>query len=78
MKFEINPDIINRTICDKDFICLQENPKCNICGIKYCFENEFCLTENVKFGTCINSFYFGNEKMCNCPVRIAIYNKYGI
>ncbi len=78
MKFEINPDIISLTTCDNDFICLQENSQSNICNIKYCFENEFCLTENPKSGTCINSFYFGNEKMCKCPVRIEIFNKYGI
>lgn len=79
MKFEISDEIINKTVCDKDFRCLEEgNAENKICKIKRCFDNEYCLLKELTFGSCINSFSFGYSDICKCPVRIEIYYKYGV
>ncbi|RLD47679.1 MAG: hypothetical protein DRI94_13655 [Bacteroidetes bacterium] len=78
MNFEIDSDIINKTHCDKDFICLKEEAEDNICKINKCFDDKFCSISKAKFENCINCFSFGYSRMCKCPVRIEIFKKYGI
>lgn len=78
MKFEISSDIINKTQCDKDFMCLKENSVEKICQIKKCLDSDYCLLKESKFGNCINRFSFGFSEICKCPTRIEIHNKYGI
>jgi len=78
MKFEIASDIIKNTNCDKNFMCLKDGAKENICVINKCLDNKYCLLKEAKFGFCINRFSFGYSDICKCPVRIEIFNKYGI
>ena len=78
MKFQIDSEIIKKTDCDKDFMCLEEEAKENLCEIRKCLNDRYCLLKEAKFGYCVNRFSFGYSSICKCPVRIEIYNKYGI
>ena len=78
MKFEIPEEIIKKTNCNKNYICLKEHAEKEICKIDKCIDNKYCLLKKIKYDFCINRFSFGNSQMCKCPVRIEIFNKYGI
>ena len=78
MKFDIAQEIIEKTNCDKNFLCLKEGTTENICKINKCLDNQYCLLKEPKFGFCVNRFSFGYSDICKCPVRIEIFNKYDI
>ncbi len=83
-KLEISEDIINRTThCHSNFYCLnnEENPQCPV-GLTMC-KVERKIGEGmvfVKYNNSIACNYclpFGKgDKICCCPVRYEIYERY--
>lgn len=65
------------TKCNKDFACLKKNGKPS-CAV------EDCINDQVLFVSFLNNEYcpyresFGNEFICGCPVRKALFDKYRI
>ena len=78
MKFNIPSHIIKKTQCEKDFMCLKEGAESQICKINQCLGNQYCLLKESKIENCINRFSFGFSEICKCPVRVEIFEKYGI
>jgi len=76
MKFVIDDCILERTIhCVKNFECLES--KDSSCVLK---DVECCVDGKVLFLNCDEmcryKMTFGNSRICNCPTRKAIFNKY--
>ena len=76
--YEIEENIIKDTTkCNYDFGCLEnENHLCLDAKVA------FCVGGQVHFIDCPEKFCkskmdFGNGKICSCPTRKEIYNKYG-
>ena len=76
MELEIDQELLNNTECNKDFVCLsgRDNTLFEVIGT---------LGHNmVEIGgptpiNCQHSANYGALHACKCPVRIAIYKKYG-
>ena len=73
-KIEIDQKIIDKTECDFDFACLKNNLP--FCKVERCID-KVCFLSSVSDSNCNNKIYFGDSIICNCPVRIEIYDKYG-
>ena len=78
--FEINEEIVAKTIhCSNNHDCLSKKG-----GNSYCLNIEIikCVGNKLLFVECTNSYcrycmkYGRGSTICNCPVRVAIYNKY--
>lgn len=76
MAFFIDPEIIKKTNCEKEFDCLQTERK-YLCKVEVrvgdnfymnCHHNEFCSNQEKLPGL----------NKCHCLVRKAIYENYGI
>ncbi len=80
MKFIVEEGLLSKTKCEYEFSCL-ESDQC-ACGDKMCTvfsangENVLFLQDQGNF-TCSFLIYFGGSAICRCPVRYAIYRKYG-
>lgn len=75
VKYNISQEILDLAKnCDKNFACLAEsdNPSCKIAS---CI-NEVYFLEKLE-RVCPFNMHFGNNVICNCPVRLEIYRKYG-
>jgi len=77
--FEINAEILaNTTHCRKNNGCLAAESSSHCLNI----EIVKCVGNKLLFVECNNSFcryqlkYGHGSTICNCPVRMAIYNKY--
>lgn len=75
MSYELSPDIVKKAKkCKKGLQCLK-NEKPNFCpAISNIGGEVLTLTRN----SCSYKMSFGNSFICNCPVRKALNNKYGI
>ncbi len=79
MKTDINKEIISSANCSNNFKCLNTgNFDTDICSVSECLYNQLCVLNKVTVGECSDRFYFGSSEICKCPVRIEIFNKYGI
>ena len=74
----INDRIVTETIlCEKNFECLKSNMPV------YC-KVENCVSKKVHFVKCLDNSHcsykmtFGSSKICTCPTRKEIFNKYKI
>jgi hypothetical protein len=77
--FEINAEVLANTIhCEKNHGCLTTESSSHCMNI----EIVKCVGNKLLFVKCNNGFcryrmkYGHQSTICNCPVRIAIYNKY--
>jgi len=78
--FEIKAEILAKAIhCSKKHGCLDSESS------NHCLNIEIvkCISNKILFVKCNNNFckyrmkYGHQSTICNCPIRIAIYNKYG-
>jgi len=74
--FEIDQEIIDKTTCEYEFACLKNNNTDFICKVDRCLDG-ICFLSSPKEQQCNNKIYYGDTVICNCPVRIEIYDKYG-
>jgi hypothetical protein len=74
-KYEIDEKILKKiTHCQKDFSCLEGYfPK--TCVYVPGIENVICENMETEF-CCYRWEYIKDKRMCICPVRREIYNKY--
>ena len=69
----INQEIIDKTKCNFDFLCLKNSkPKCKVERVI----GKICLLNTCSKEICNNCETFGYSAICNCPVRVDIFNKY--
>lgn len=68
---EIVLDTIN---CRKDFICLKDPKAC--CSVLDCIDGTIHFVDYTSKVYCGYKMNFGNAKICNCPTRKEIFNKY--
>jgi len=78
MSYEVSPEAMKKTTCSKGFRCLNESvgPDCEVIRkvvtgvlLNLCAAKPFCsYCQPVK----------GDEGFCLCPVRVELYEKYGI
>lgn len=76
-KFEIDQEIIDKTTCEYEFACLKNDNDEFICEVERCID-KVCFLSSHKHEQCNNKIFFGDSAICNCPVRIEIFDKYGI
>jgi len=75
LEIKIDKKIIDETKCDFNFICLKNNKP--LCVVERCLD-KVCFLHSCHEGVCNNKIFYGDSIICNCPVRIEIFNKYGI
>lgn len=64
------------TKCKNKFSCI--NGKEDICAVEDCINDDVLFVKSQYNSSCPYQQQFGNEFICNCPVRKAIYDKYRI
>jgi hypothetical protein len=75
-KIEIDPEIINQTECDKNFVCLSDTPPyCQVINTLGYFMLQLVCQQNL---TCRFNRCYGALQTCACPVRREIFTKYRI
>ena len=75
--YEVDKTIIEKaTRCDKNYSCLSEEnlPSCKVASCVGC---KIHFIEKLE-RDCEYYQEFGFSFICNCPVRIELYNKYNI
>jgi hypothetical protein len=83
MKLNIPQDVIDRTNCPHDFVCISEHEKCggsSICNVlyKYSENAEALFVKKDPRNECPNHTPWGNWNICHCPVRFYLYTVYNI
>lgn len=75
--YEVDQTIIDKAVdCDKNHACLtEENHPC--CKVSSCVGSKILFLEKLE-RDCPYHQEFGFSYICNCPVRIELYNKYKI
>lgn len=74
---EIDKEIVAQAIkCTKNIACLTDK-NYKLCTVSECISDEIHFLECVNINNCKYKSSFGFQVLCNCPVRKAIYNKYG-
>ena len=76
MSLFIEPEIIEKTVCDKNFGCLQADRKF-LCKVEARLGDTFYMTCHHD-ESCPNQERLPGFIKCNCLVRKAIYLNYGI
>ena len=76
MKFEIDQAIIDRTECEKGYMCLSGNDE-DIFDMKDHLGHNMLVLEHDRPKNCPHNHNYGSLHVCKCPVRVEIYNKYG-
>ncbi len=78
MAFEISKEILDRTKCDNDFVCLSEK-QCPRCKVQFTAGASYIMVEpNSASMGCSYAKPFGIASfVCTCPTRNEIYRKYG-
>ena len=75
MNYIVDPETVELTTCEKDFLCLYGD-KTQLCKVEFkigerhymsCQHNESCRHQESRPGL----------TQCSCPVRIEIYKHYG-
>lgn len=76
-RFNIPREIIQEAKkCTKGHACLTDNDY-HLCGIRITTENHARMVCG-KDSDCPYSSQMGDKHVCTCPVRHAIYRKYGL
>lgn len=73
--FEIGPEIIAKTECDKGFVCLHS--KHAYCSVITTLGYAMVRLECSNRLDCRHNRPYGSLLCCNCPVRHEIFTKYG-
>lgn len=75
-KFEIDPQTINDTECDKNFICLTDEPLyCSVCDSMGQSMVRLACKDLLE---CRHNKSYGALHLCDCPVRNEIFRKYRV
>lgn len=75
--FDISEEILAKAKnCDRDFACLTEEDQPS-CKISHCVNDKILFLEKLE-RHCPYHLSYAHEYVCNCPVRIEIYQKYGV
>jgi len=61
--------------CKKNLSCLSGN---DICEVELCVDGKIHFIKCMNLEPCHYRIPFGYSFVCNCPVRTAIFNLYGI
>lgn len=78
MFYDIPQDVIDSTVhCVNGKNCL-EGGSCLNCRVMEVLDGKHALVNCHNYPGCRYRVDFGYSCMCSCPVRIAIYRKYGI
>jgi len=64
------------TKCTKKHSCLCGES--DFCGVEKCVNNAVLFIKCKQNASCPYQIFFGNDFICSCPVRKAIYDKYKI
>jgi hypothetical protein len=73
--FEISKSILDQAVnCDQNYACLK-NSGSNCCKTDFCVNDKILFIKDLK-RECSYSKSFGYSYICNCPVRMEIFNKY--
>lgn len=75
MKIEIDQKIIDKTECDKGFTCMGGTPL--YCSVISTLGYNLLKLECQDNLDCGHKRTYGGLHACNCPVRHAIFTKYG-
>lgn len=79
-RFKIDPDIIALTSeCTHGCGCLKD-PSYEFCEVSHVSgtEQDLLFITNPHRSVCPYKSEFGGSHVCTCPVRKAIFNKYGV
>jgi hypothetical protein len=72
----INERIVAETIlCEKNFECLKSNMPVH-CKVENCVSEKVHFVESLDNSLCRYIMIFGSSKICTCPTRKEIFNKY--
>jgi len=78
MSFDISDEIKQlATDCTKGFSCL-EGIKENLCNVEYCVNEATLFIRRLNEKSCSYQVAFGKVFICNCPIRIELYNKFNV
>jgi len=77
-KIIIDQKIIDITKCDYNFICLKKETRHEICEINRCVDNKICFLKKKNKKQCNHAVNYANTVICNCPVRIELFEKFDI
>ena len=78
MVLQVQDEVIKEAKnCQQDFSCLKSDGE-GLCKVKSCVGGEVHFIECMNDEYCSYQSTFANEAICDCPVRIEIYNRYGI
>ena len=76
-KISIDPEIIEKTECDKDFICLTSDQSI-YCSVANTLGDSMVQLECCDLVDCRHNKLYGSLHLCKCPVRNEIFKKYGL
>jgi hypothetical protein len=77
MKYQVGDKLQEMTTrCEKGFSCLDGDPSC-LCAVTDCVMGDVVFVE-FKKDYCRYSVSYGNERICTCPIRKALYNQYRV
>ena len=78
MKYIISAETIQATAnCKKGFSCLNGGRE-NICKVESTVSGKVIFVKCLNTDNCYYKLSFGQEIICTCPTRKAIFNNYGI
>ena len=79
-KYEISEKVCRQaTLCIKDQSCIKGEKEC-LCKVEHFISDRYLFVRrNGSSGTCPYHVSFGfSSSVCGCPVRNALYQRYGV
>ena len=80
MSYEVDEDTIKRAVnCARDQVCLsgEEELRCQPSDVMSGSSAEVALLQCPEDEGCAYCLSFGHTSICQCPVRIEIFKRYG-
>jgi hypothetical protein len=78
MEVKIDSETVGRaTQCNKKYQCL-EDEKRHVCPPDYQIPEDGLFIRRLSMDDCPYVIPFGNSHVCDCPVRVELYSRYGI
>ncbi len=79
MAIILSDDVLNQTTkCEMDFACLSSRTD-HLCKVERAMGcGPVLFLRQGEEPHCYYNYRFGNSIICSCPVRLKLYNRYGI
>jgi hypothetical protein len=76
MKLEVPPEILEQTRrCQKGFCCLSESGA-DLCPVEWSGEEGARYVRCLSSNPCRYQMPFGQDRVCTCPARLALFARY--